>query len=69
MSQADDNTQSAAALVMVSTRLPRDTVALLHAVAAAEDRTHQAVLRRALVAYADASPEYQARRAAAEGKV
>lgn len=33
---------------------------LLRAVAAAEDRTYQAVLRRALTAYAESSAEYQA---------
>lgn len=39
---------------------------LLRAIAAAEDRTLQAVLRRALAAYAEGSREYQASR---KGKV
>lgn len=48
---------------------PDDDADLLRAVAAAEDRTIQAVLRRALQAYAAASHEYSAgKRPAAKRK-
>ena len=41
---------------------PDSEADLLRAVAAAEDRTIQAVLSRALRAYAEVSPDYQATR-------